>query len=185
MAEDTTARTLPVSGTWTIDPAHTVIGFRVRHLMAATVRGSFKSFSGKIHIGDSPEDSRAEVAIDAASIDTGVEDRDRHLRSQDFLDAATHPTLDFASREVRPVSDGRYQIEGDLTIRGESRPVTLELDYLGLMTDPWGNDKALFSATTSIDREAWGLTWNAPLQSGGWLVGKTVDIELEIQASAS
>ncbi len=178
----TSTLTLPEVGTWSIDPSHTVVGFNARHLVAAKVRGSFKTFSGTIAIGETPEDSSVTVTIDAGSIDTGVEDRDGHLRSPDFLDIANHPTLEFRSTAVRDAGKG-YEVVGDLTIRGVSRPVTLDMSYLGLVTDPWGNDKALYSASTKIDREDWGLTWNAALEAGGWLVGKTVDIEIEVQAA--
>lgn len=174
--------TLPATGTWTIDPAHTTVGFSTRHLMAAKVRGSFKAFSGAIAIGDTPETSSVEVSIDAASIDSGVEDRDAHLRSSDFLDVENHPTLGFVSTAVRPVAGG-YEVTGDLTVRGTTRPVTLDMQYLGVMQDPWGNDKAIFSAETKINREDFGLTWNAPLEAGGWLVGKDVAIEIEVQAA--
>ncbi len=174
--------TLPAPGTWAIDPTHTAVTFSARHLMAAKVRGSFKTFSGTIDIGDSPEASSVSVTIDAGSIDTGVEDRDGHLRSPDFLHIEDFPTLEFASTGIRTAGSG-YEVDGDLTIRGVTNPVTLQLAYHGLVTDPWGNEKALFSATTKINREDWGLTWNAPLEAGGWLVGKNVDIELEVQAA--
>ena len=175
---------LPSAGTWSIDPAHTVVGFAGRHLVAAKVRGSFKVFSGDITIGDTPADSSVSVTIDAGSIDTGVDDRDAHLRSPDFLDIEEHPTLVFTSTAVRQEGND-FEVDGDLTIRGKTNPVTLAVSYLGLVTDPWGNEKSLFSAHTKIDREEWGLTWNAALEAGGWLVGKTVDIELEIQAAAA
>jgi polyisoprenoid-binding protein YceI len=174
--------TLPATGTWTIDPTHTTVGFSARHLMAAKVRGSFKAFSGSISIADSPESSSVAVSIDAASIDTGVEDRDNHLRSADFLDVESFPTLEFMSTAVRPVAEG-YEVAGDLTIRGASRPVILSMEYAGVMADPWGNEKAIFSAATTINREDFGLTWNAPLEAGGWLVGKEVRIEIEVQAA--
>lgn len=176
--------TLPATGTWTIDPAHSAVGFSVRHLMAAKVRGSFKTFSGSIDINDLPETSSVKVSIDAASIDSGAEDRDNHLRSADFLDVESHPTLSFESTAVRSV-DGAYQVDGTLTIRGVAKPVTLEMQYSGVIADPWGNDKAIFSATTQINREDFGLVWNAPLEAGGVLVGKQVTIELEIQAGLS
>ncbi|HSF86190.1 MAG TPA: YceI family protein [Acidimicrobiia bacterium] len=174
--------TLPAAGTWSLDPAHTVVGFSARHLMAAKVRGTFKSFSGEITIGDSPENSSVTVSIDAGSIDTGVEDRDGHLRSPDFLNIEEYATLEFASTAVRQAGT-HYEVDGDLTIRDITNPVTLKLEHHGLVTDPWGNNKALFSASTKINREDWGLTWNAPLEAGGWLVGKDVTIELEVQAA--
>ncbi len=172
----------PEPGTWAIDPAHTVVGFNARHLMVAKVRGSFTTFDGTIHIDDDPAASSVEVTIDAASIDTGVADRDAHLRSPDFLDVENHPTIEFRSTAVRADGDG-YQVHGDLTIRGTTRPVTLDMEYLGLARDPWGNDKAMFTATTKIDREDWGLSWNQALETGGLLVGKQVTIELEVQAA--
>ena len=176
-----TTITLPKTGTWTIDPAHSAVGFSARHLMAAKVRGSFKSFSGSIEIADSPETSLVTVSIDAASIDSGVEDRDGHLRSPDFLDVENHPTLDFVSTSLRPVAGG-YEVGGNLTIAGTTQGVTLQMEYSGVIADPWGNEKAIFSASTTINREDFGLTWNTALEAGGWLVGKQVEIELEVQA---
>lgn len=176
-----TTITLPKTGTWTIDPAHSAVGFSARHLMAAKVRGSFKSFSGSIEIADSPETSLVTVSIDAASIDSGVEDRDGHLRSPDFLDVENHPTLDFVSTSLRPVAGG-YEVDGNLTIAGTTQGVTLQMEYSGVIADPWGNEKAIFSASTTINREDFGLTWNTALEAGGWLVGKQVEIELEVQA---
>jgi polyisoprenoid-binding protein YceI len=174
--------TLPATGTWNIDTSHASVSFSVKHLMAAKVRGSFKSFSGTIDVADPVEESSVRVSIGAASIDTGAEDRDNHLRSADFLDVENYPTLDFVSTAVRPTSGG-YEVDGELTIRGQARPVTLDVEYAGVMQDPWGNEKAIFSASTTINREDWGLTWNAALESGGWLVGKKVVIEIELQAA--
>ena len=175
-------RTIPETGTWAIDPAHTVVSFSARHLVAAKVRGSFRTLSGTITIGDTPEASSVDVTIDASSIDTGVEDRDNHLRSPDFLDVTAYQALTFRSTAVRSVGDG-YEVDGELTIRNTTRPITLTMEYLGLATDPWGNEKALFSAGTTLDRESWGLTWNQALETGGWLVGKSVTLDLEVQAS--
>ncbi len=179
-----TTLTLPQTGTWAIDAAHTTVGFSVKHLMTARVRGTFDELEGTIRMGDTPEQSSVEVTIDAASIGTGAADRDAHLRSPDFLDVESYPTIRFASTEVRSGEGTRYEVDGDLTIKDVTHPVTLELTYGGLVTDPWGNDKAIFSASTTIDRERWGLTWNQALEAGGWLVGKNVDIELEVQAAA-
>lgn len=177
----TSTVTLPESGTWTIDPAHTAIGFVAKHLMVTKVRGSFKAFSGTITIDDAPESSSVEVSIDADSIDTSAADRDGHLRSPDFLDVENHPALTFKSTAVRPNGDD-YFVDGDLTIRGVTKPVTLDMTFDGLATDPWGNSKAAFTATTSIDREDWGLTWNVAMETGGVLVGKVVKIEIDAQA---
>jgi polyisoprenoid-binding protein YceI len=174
--------TLPKTGTWTIDSAHSSVGFSVRHLMAAKVRGSFKTFSGQINVADTPETSSVTVSIDAASFDSGAEDRDNHVRSADFLDVENNPTVEFVSTAVRPVAGG-YEVDGSLTLAGVTQPVTLEMQYSGVMADPWGNEKAIFSATTKINREDFGLTWNAPLEAGGVLVGKQVEIEIEVQAA--
>lgn len=174
--------TKPEAGVWTFDPAHTSITFSVKHLMAAKVRGSFKSFSGTLSQGEDTESTSATVSIDAASIDTGVEDRDSHLRSADFLDADNFPQITFQTTSISG-SGREFEVVGDLTIKTATRPVTLTMSYAGIANDPWGNAKAIFSGRTSIDREAFGLTWNQALEAGGWLVGKTVDIEVEVQAA--
>lgn len=174
---------LPQAGTWAIDPAHTVVGFTVKHLMAAKVRGSFRTVAGTIEVAPNVEASSVNVEIDAASITTGTDDRDNHLRSDDFLAVDTFPKLTFQSTGVTDRGDGQYGLEGDLTIKDVTRPVTLDMAFGGVMQDPWGNAKAIFSAETKINREDFGLTWNAPLEAGGWLVGKDVTIELEVQAA--
>ncbi len=172
---------LPAPGRWTIDPSHSSVEFVVRHLMVAKVRGRFDEFSGDIHVGETPEESKVVVAIAPASISTGDEQRDGHLKSPDFFDVEQYPTITFASTGVRAVGD-RYDLDGELTVNGETKPVTLSLEYQGSITDPFGNDKAVFSASTEIDREDWGLTWNQALESGGVLVGKKARIEIEIEA---
>ncbi len=178
----TTTITKPETGVWTFDPAHTSIGFVVKHLMAAKVRGGFKSFSGSIEQGEDAESTSVTVSIDTASIDTGAVDRDNHLRSPDFFDAEKHPTISFESTQI--TGEGTdYTVVGDLSIKGVTKQVTIDMTYGGLMSDPWGNEKAIFSGSTTIDREEFGLTWNQALETGGWLVGKKVDIELEVQAA--
>lgn len=172
----------PAVGTWEIDPSHSLVGFTARHLMVAKVRGRFGSFSGTIEIAEQPEDSSASVTLDAASIDTRDEKRDEHLRSPDFLDVANHPSLTFRSTGFRQTGKTSFELPGELTIRGVTKPVTLQAEYEGLTPDPWGNTRAVFTASTEIDREDWGLTWNVALETGGVLVGKIVKIELEVQA---
>jgi polyisoprenoid-binding protein YceI len=172
---------LPAAGTWSIDTAHSSVEAVVRHLVVSRVRGRFASFSGTVQIGDDVTDSSLDVSIDAASIDTGVEDRDQHLRSADFLDVDTHPTITFRSTQVQHVDGDRWQVPGELTIRGETRPVTLDVEFLGRQTDPWGNDKAAFEARTTIAREDFGITWNQALETGGVLVGKELTVELLVQ----
>lgn len=173
---------IPVAGVWAIDPAHTQIGFTARHLMVTRVRGLFESFSGTITVGEEPTDSEVEVTIQPESITTHTADRDEHLRSADFLDVENHPDMTFVSTTIEP-SGPSWEVVGDLTIRGHTEPVTLDVEFLGTTVDPYGNTKAGFSARTSIEREAWGLTWNAPLESGGVLVSKEVQIEIEGQAT--
>lgn len=174
--------TKPEVGSWTFDPAHTSIGFTVKHLMAAKVRGGFKSFSGTISQGEDAATTSATVTIEAASIDTGVEDRDNHLRSADFLDVENHPQITFETTSITQAGSG-FNVIGDLTIRNVTKPVTLDMSYGGIVSDPWGNAKAIFSGEAKINREEFGLTWNQALEAGGWLVGKDISIEVEVQAA--
>lgn len=171
---------------WQLDPTHSTVEFAVKHMMFTTVRGRFKTFSGTIQINETnPDQSRVEVTIDAASIDTGVADRDAHLRSADFLDVEAHPTIDFRSTRVdgahRQEGD-RFRISGELEIRGKRMPVTLDATFEGLGMDPWGKQRAGFAARTEIDRREWGLRWNQALETGGVLVANSVKIEIEAQA---
>ena len=175
-------RQLPASGTWELDPAHSSIEFVARHLMVTKVRGGFGNFSGTVEIADSPSDAKVAVEVDLASVVTGSADRDGHLKSPDFFDVENHPTMTFESTAVIEKGDG-YQMVGDLTVRGVTRPLTLDVEYLGVITDPWGNDKAAFTASGEVNREDWGLTWNAALETGGVLVSKTAKIEIEVQAA--
>ena len=167
---------------YTIDPTHSSVGFSVRHMMFAKVRGQFAKWSTDLALD--PTDlakSKVTATIDASSIDTGVADRDAHLRSADFFDVANHPSLTFVSTGVAKKGDG-YALAGDLTIRGVTKPVTLELEALGSGKDPWGNERRLFSAKTTIQRSDFGLTWNQALEAGGVLVSDKIEIELEVQA---
>lgn len=174
--------TLPQVGTWTLDDQHSRVGFVAKHLMVTKVRGAFTSYSGTIDVADPIEESTVSVEIDAASIETGTADRDGHLKSGDFLDVENHPKLTFRSTGIR--RDGAdFKVDGDLTIVGVTRPVTLDVEFDGEATDPWGNTKAGFTASTTIDRTEWGLTWNATLESGGVLVSKDIKIEIEAQAA--
>ena len=172
---------VPPAGTWKIDPGHSSITVTARHLMVAKVRGTL-AFEGIIHIGERPEDSRVEVEIDAATVNTGNPQRDDHMRSADFLDVENHPKIVFGSTKTEVVGDFKLAVHGDLTVRGMTRPIELDVEYLGLFTDPWGNTRAGFTATAQVDREQWGMTWNQALETGGVLVGKTLEIELDIEA---
>ena len=172
--------------TWELDPAHTQVEFGVKHMMFTTVRGRFEGVSGTIEADeDNPSKGKVHVEIDAASIDTGVEDRDAHLRSEDFLHVEEHPKIVFESTRIEgePSEAGdEFRVIGDLTIRGETREVTLDAAYEGRGQDPWGGERSGFTATTTIDRREWGLTWNQTLETGGILVGHDVKIELSVQA---
>lgn len=176
--------TTPSSTTtrWSIDPTHSQAEFGVRHMMISTVKGFFSDLSGTIaYDGESLEDASVNVEIAAASVDTRNEDRDGHLKSEDFFDVGTHPKLTFRSTSVSGTPDS-FTVEGELTIRGETRPVTLDAELLGGGEDPWGNQRLAFHAETKISREEFGLTWNQALEAGGVLVGDEVKITLEVQA---
>lgn len=169
--------------TWNIDPTHSSASFAVKHMMVTTVRGSFKNLTGTIEFDPAnPQNGRVEVEIDVASIDSGVADRDNHLRSADFFDAENFPKLTFRSTDIKVTGENEADITGDLTIRGKTLPVTIKTDYLGALKDPWGNDKIAFSGEAKINREDFGLMWNVALETGGWLVGKDIKIFLEAQA---
>jgi polyisoprenoid-binding protein YceI len=172
---------LPAAGTYVLDPTHTRIGFVARHLMVTKVRGRFAGVTGSIVVGDDPAASSTEVTIEAASIDTRSPDRDAHLRGPDFLDVEQFPTLEFRSSRVYRAK-GDWKLDGQLTIKGVTRPVTLDVDYDGEATDPWGNTKVGFTARADIDREDWGLTWNVALETGGVLVSRKIQLELDVQA---
>ncbi len=175
-------RTQPAAGVYEIDKSHSMVEFVSRHLMVTKVRGRFSEFSGAITVGETPEESSVEVTIDAASIDSREEKRDAHLRSPDFLDVENHPTIEFRSTDVEVVDDERLRVTGDLTIRGVTRPVTLDATFDGEFGDPWGNQRIGFSASAEIDREDWGLTWNVALETGGVLVARKARLELTVSA---
>jgi polyisoprenoid-binding protein YceI len=168
--------------TWQLDPAHTVVSFTGKHMMITKVRGIFKGVTGTIEFDEAnPASSRVEVAIPAATVETGMEPRDNHLRSADFLDAEAYPTLTFVSTAIAPKGE-HWAITGDLTIRGVTRPVVLVAETLGIVTGMDGRRHAGFEAATKIKRSDWGLTWNVGLEAGGWLVSDDISIELEVAA---
>ncbi|MGI6876067.1 YceI family protein [Amycolatopsis sp. 3B14] len=171
---------LPAAGTWRIDPGHAEVAFVGRHFMLTKVRGRFTGVDGAVEIAENPADSKVSVTIDMASVHSGDQARDDHLRSADFFDVPAHPTATFVSGDVR--WDGsRGSMTGELTIKGVTRPVTLAVDYVGYAQDPWDNHRAVFSARGRLNREDWGLTWNMPLARGGLLVSKEIDLELEVE----
>jgi polyisoprenoid-binding protein YceI len=182
----TQGTTQAAATTWTLDPTHTLVGFSAKHMMFTTVRGKFNEVSGTIVVDPAnPDGSRVEVEIPAASIDTGVEQRDGHLRSADFLEVEHHPVITFRSRRVEGAAaqaGDRFKVYGDLTIRGTTREVVLDATFEGTGKDPWGGERAGFSASTKIDRRDFGLVWNQALEAGGVLVGNEIKIEIEAQA---
>jgi polyisoprenoid-binding protein YceI len=175
-------RALPAAGRWKIDPAHTVIRARARHLGLSTVEGRFTAFAGAIEVAAPIESSTVDVRIEAASIDTGNADRDTHLRSADFLGAERFPALTFHGDRVDRLTDERWTIGGTLTIRDITRPVTLDVAYLGTGPDPWGGTRIALTATTQLARRDYEMTWNMGLPGGFVLVGPTLQVDLAVQA---
>ena len=171
---------LPANGTWSIDPSHSSVNFKVKHMGPAETRGRFTRFEGTVQIGADPADTVVAVEIDAASVETHDPKRDEHLRSSHFLDVERHPSLSFRSTRVSG-HDDEWNLEGELTVAGVTRPVVLDVTYEGVALEPWGGARAGFTATAELDREDWGLTWNAILDAGGFLVGRTVNIELDVE----
>ncbi len=168
---------------WNLDLSHSSISFWVRHLMVSKVHGRFASWTGSLTFDPlNPDASHVEVSIDAASLDTREPQRDAHLRSADFLDVEQFPHITFASRAIETHNDGSFALRGDLTIRGVTRPVTLEVEYAGEVKDPWGGTRAGFAARTTIVRSDFGLTWNQALEAGGVMVGDKVEIAIEVEA---
>ena len=172
---------LPASGRWQIDPGHTEAAFIGRHFMLTKVRGRFTGVTGTIVVADEPGESTVEVTIDMASVESGSQARDDHLRSADCFDTARHPTAAFCGRAAE-WQGTQGLLAGELTIRGITRPVTLQVGYLGHVADPWGGQRAIFTAHGILNREDWGLTWNMLLDGGGLLVSKDIGIEIEAEA---
>lgn len=175
----------PTPGDWVFDTPHTNLMFVARYAMLTKVRGHFNTFRGTIHVADRLEDSWVELTIDAASITTDNDTRDNHLRSGDFLDLANHPTITFRSTKVDLLGDNELRVTGDLTIRGVTKEVVLDAEYAGVGKDAYGRTRVALSARTEIERYDFGVSWNMALETGGLLVGKKVQIELEVQALPS
>jgi polyisoprenoid-binding protein YceI len=176
-----TANATKTTSTWTVDATHAEVGFSVRHLMISTVRGRFGAVEGTVTIDEAtPANSKVDITIDVTSIDTRQEMRDNHLRSADFFDVASHPTGVFRSTGIT-VDGTRGSVVGELTLKNVTRPVSLDVEFLGTVRDPWGGDRAVFSASATIDREEWGLTWNMLLEAGGLLVSKAIKLEIEVE----
>ena len=167
---------------WKFDPAHTRVGFAARHMMVTTVHGQFQQVSGGLHFDpEHKATASVEAIITAASLTSGVADRDNHLRSADFLDVTNYPEITFKSTGAEPLSDHHGKMHGELTIRDVTRPVVLDVEFNGRNKNPWGAEVAGFSAATKISRKDWNLTWNVALEAGGWLVGDEIAINIEVE----
>ena len=172
---------LPRAGTWNVDPGHAEVGFVGRHFMLTKVRGRFTGVNGTVVIAEDPRQSSVTVEIDMNTVSSGDETRDNHLRSADFFDVENNPGAGFRSTGVDWDGGTSGSMTGDLTIKGVTRPVTLDIDYLGSVVDPWDNQRAVFSASGKVNREDWGLTWNMPIARGGLLVSKEIELVLEVE----
>lgn len=172
-----------LTGDYDIDASHSRFGFVARHAMVTKVRGSFTSFGGTLHIdADDLSSSRAELSIDVASVDTANEQRDGHLRTNDFFDVEHHPTITFTTTNIDPKGADHFEVSGDLTIRGVTRPVTIDFEFTGAATDAFGNSRIGFEGSTVVNRKDFGVSWNAPLEAGGVLVSEKVTLEIDISA---
>ncbi|MFV0428376.1 MAG: YceI family protein [Arachnia sp.] len=169
-----------LNGTYAVDPSHTYIGFAARHAMVTKVRGSFDASGTATLVGSDPAASSVEVSLDVSSVKSGSADRDGHLTSPDFFDAATYPTIDFRSTGVELDGDSQVNVTGDLTIRDNTRQITIPLEFTGAATDPFGNERVGFEGALKVQRSEFGLTWNAALEAGGVLVSDKVTLEFEL-----
>ena len=184
MTATTAERTL--TGNYTIDPSHSHIGFTARHAMVTKVRGSFKEYEGTGYFdADDPTNSKLELTVKAFSIDTGNADRDNHLRGNDFFDMENHPEIRFVSTKVEARGDQAYKVTGELSIKGVTKPVSIDFEFTGTAVDPFGNQRIGFEGRTTINRKDWGVNWNAALEAGGVLVSEKVSLEFEVSAIKS
>ena len=174
---------VPAPGIYDFDPGHTTVAMEGRHLVVNRVRGRFLEFSGVLRVAEHPEDSEAELVIVASSLESGLKDRDDHLRSPDFLDVARYPRITFHSTSVAHLEEDRWRATGGLTIRDISRPVDLAIEFGGGVRDPWGNEKIGFSVRTEFNREDFGLTWNMLLEGGGLVASRRIRVEIDVEAT--
>ena len=175
-----------LSGTYTLDASHSRLGFVARHAMVTKVRGQFREVEGTGRFdADNPANSWAKLTIKAASIDTGNADRDAHLRSNDFFDMENHPEITYETTSVEPIDDETLRVTGDLTIKGTTKPVTIDFTYTGNAVDPFGNQRMGFEGSTTINRKDWGVNWNAALEAGGVLVSEKITLEIDLSVIRS
>ena len=179
----TTTPDTAVTGTYAIDPTHSRVGFVARHAMVTKVRGSFNDFEGSGYFdAEDPQKSHLALTIKAASVDTRNEDRDAHLRSNDFFDMENYPEISFVSTGVEKLDEATYRVTGDLTIKAVTKPVSIDFEYTGSAVDPYQNHRVGFEGQTTVNRKDWGVNWNAALEAGGVLVGEKVTLEFEVSA---
>ena len=172
-----------LTGTWTVDAAHSRVGFTARHAMVTKVRGSFTDFTATAQLNaENPADSHIDVTIEVASVNTGNEQRDGHLRTNDFFDAETYPQIRFVSTNVERIDPENYRLTGDLTIKGITKPVSVDFEFTGVATDPFGNERAGFEGKATINRKDWGVSFNTALETGGVLVSEKIGLEFDISA---
>ncbi len=170
-----------LSGTYTLDPAHSRLGFTARHAMVTSVRGYFADVAGTVTLdAATPASSSASLSLQVASIETGNADRDNHLRASDFFDVETHPEITFTATGIEVAGDERFRVTGDLTIKSVTKPVTIDLEFTGSAKDPFGNYRAGFEGSATVNRKDWGLTWNAALETGGVLVSEKIKLDFDV-----
>jgi polyisoprenoid-binding protein YceI len=174
-------RNAPLAGSYALDTSHSHVSFSARHLMVTKVRGRFPVTAGKLEIGEDPRQSSVEATIDVSAVESGDPKRDEHLRSADFFDAGQYPTVSFVSTKVDDHGDGEFTLEGNLTVKGTTKPVTLKGEYLGTEASPWGDTRVGFSAETEVSRKEWGLEWNVALETGGVLVGDKIKLTIDAE----
>ncbi|MBV8303097.1 MAG: YceI family protein [Acidimicrobiia bacterium] len=178
-------REIPAPGTYTIDTSHSSVEFVGRHLGLSKVRGRFTTFGGQIQIAEVPQESSVEVDVDVASVESADARRDEHLRSPDFFHVEEHPSMIFKSTSVTPAADSTWDVAGDLTIRGVTKPVVLHTEFEGGENSPFGDQRIGFTAEAEVNREDWDLGWNVVLESGGFLVGKKIKLDINVEAIRS
>jgi polyisoprenoid-binding protein YceI len=172
---------VPTAATYTLDQSHSIVSFSARHLMVSKVRGRFPVTEGKLVVDEDPTKSTVEAVIDVRAVESGDPKRDEHLRSADFFDADNYPTATFRSTKVIDKGDGEFTLEGQLTVRGKTRPVTMHGEYLGSQASPWGDTRVGFTAETEVSRKEWGLDFNVALETGGVLVGDKIKLTIDAE----
>lgn len=181
-AQEIQGITFPPAGTYELDASHTEVGFVARHMLTKT-RGRFTEFSGTIEVGETPESSSVQVDVQTGSVQTNFEQRDNHLKSADFFESDEYPVMAFRSRAVRRTGDTSFELDGDLTIKDVTKPITLKGEFNGWGKDPFDNTKIFAEASTTVEREDWDLTWNVAVETGGFLVSKKIDIVIDVEAA--